>query len=214
MIIFILINLAAAMTYFGILPAMILARSGNDKMVWAMVHSMMGVGGVVGSLLVSTWGVPKKKVLTILITTAASFLFGDILFAAGRTVFFWAIAGFLSSLFIPFMLGAREAIWQSKVDPEIQGRIFSVKGMSQTCLMPIGFVLGGFLADYVFEPAMANPTLLSRMFSWLVGTGKGSGMALMFFFTSILGLAIAIFGYFNKEFLYLEDNIADHDYTS
>jgi DHA3 family macrolide efflux protein-like MFS transporter len=211
MIIFLGMNFLAGLTYFGILPAMILARTGNDKIVLASIQSALGVGGVVGSLVVSLWKGAKSKVNLILITGAASFFFGDIFLAANSTVYIWYTAAFLSSFFIPFITAGQDALWQSKVAPNIQGRIFSIRGMLQTGLAPIGYLLGGMLADYVFEPAMIGVGYLSELFGWFVGTGKGSGMALMFLFTGIFGTLTCLCGFLSKDLRQLEDSLPDHE---
>ena len=118
-IIFMGINFFAALTYFSILPAMILARSGRDELTLASVQAALGIGGVVGGLLVSTWGGPKRKIHSICAGTALSFLLGDFLLALGRNVQTWALAAFLAALFIPFISSAHRAIWQAKVAPEV-----------------------------------------------------------------------------------------------
>lgn len=213
LLLFVAINLIATITYFGILPAMILARSGSDKIALATVQSMLGIGGVVGSLIVSIWGVPEKKILTILVAAGGSYLLGDTLLAVGNTIYIWGVAAFLASFFIPFIMAADNALWQFKVEPGVQGRVFSIKGMMQTISMPIGYVLGGILADYFFEPAMLHGSILNKMFGWIVGTGTGSGMALMFLFTGISGFIVCIIGYFIKDIRNLEVNIQDHNFS-
>lgn len=205
------INLFAALTYFSILPALILARSGSNKLILASVESALGIGGVVGSLVVSIWGGPRKKINSILFGAAASFLLGDLLFAIGTTKYIWIIAAFSSSFFIPIIMGAEYSIWQSKVEPALQGRVFSIKGMLQQITMPVGYLLAGPLADFLFEPAMAADGKLTQIFGGLVGTGKGSGMALMFFFTCLIGLAISAGGYLVKDIRDIEEDIPDHD---
>lgn len=211
MFIFVGINLLAALTYFGILPAMILSRTMNSKMVLASIQSALGIGGVVGSIIVSIWGCPKKKIVTILFAGCGSFMLGDILLSTNSSVYIWYIGAFLSAVFLPFLSGAENALWQSKIEPSIQGRIFSIKGMIQLSTMPLGYLLGGILADYVFEPAMVSGGSMSHIFSWIVGTGKGSGMAVMFLFTGILGSITCLAGYLVKEVRNIETDLPDHD---
>lgn len=211
MMMYVGINFLAALTYFGILPAMILARSGSDRMVLASVQSALGIGGILGSLVVSAWRGPVKKMNTIAISGSLSFLLGDIFLAVGQTPYVWIAAAFFSSLFLPFLIGANTSLWQSKVDPGVQGRVFAVRDMLQLASMPIGYVLGGILADYVFEPAMAVGGSLTGVFSWLLGSGRGTGMALMFLFTGVSGTIICLSGFFNKYLRNLEEDIPDHD---
>src|SRR5690606_22177179 len=54
-LLFLAANLLGAMSTI-LLPAMVLARTGNNELMLASVQSFMGIGGVVGGLLLSTWG--------------------------------------------------------------------------------------------------------------------------------------------------------------
>lgn len=211
MMLYVGMNFLSSLTYFGILPAMILARTGSDRMILASIQSALGIGGVIGSLIVSAWKGSPKKVYTIVIAGLSSFFLGDIFLAIGRTHYVWIGAAFLSSVFLPFMTSAYFSLWQSKVEPGIQGRVFATRDMLQLACMPLGFALGGVLADYVFEPAMAAGGSLHNTFSWLLGSGSGTGMALMFLFTGITGSLICLSGLFNRRLRNLERDIPDHD---
>jgi MFS transporter, DHA3 family, macrolide efflux protein len=195
LVIFSVMNLFTALTYFGVLPAMILARSGNSEIALGAVQSVLGVGGVVGGLLLSLWGGPKKRLPGFLLATAGSFLLGDFLFAIGQSLPVWLMAAFLSAIFIPFIIGCYEAIWQACVPHDVQGRVLAAKNMVQVGSMPLGYLLAGYLADHVFEPAMASGGSLAGVFGPLVGTGPGAGMGLMFVCTCILGLLTGLSGF-------------------
>jgi predicted MFS family arabinose efflux permease len=211
LLIFVGINLFATLTYFSVLPALILARTGSNELALATVQSALGIGGVVGGLLVSLWGGPRRRIHAILAGAAISFLLGDFLFAVGRSVPVWAAAGFLAALFIPFITSANQTIWQIKVAPEVQGRVFSVRGMLQLMSMPVGYLLAGPLADHLFEPAMAAGGSWAGLFGWLVGTGPGAGIALMFFCTSLLGMAMSLSGYLFPAVRNIEGELPDHE---
>jgi MFS family permease len=213
-ILFMGINFFAALTYFSILPAMILARSGRNELTLATVQAALGIGGVVGGLLVSIWGGPKRKIHSICAGTALSFLLGDFLLALGRNVQTWALAAFLAAFFIPFISSAHRAIWQAKVAPEVQGRVFSVKGMLELVPMPLGYLLAGPLADHWFEPAMMTGGSLEVTCGWLVGTGPGAGMALMFACNAILGITMSLSGYLFRVVRHAENDLPDHDAMS
>lgn len=213
-ILFMGINFFAALTYFSILPAMILARSGRNELTLATVQAALGIGGVVGGLLVSIWGGPKRRIHSICTGAALSFLLGDFLLALGRNVQTWALAAFLAAFFIPFISSAHRAIWQAKVAPEVQGRVFSVKGMLELVPMPLGYLLAGPLADRWFEPAMMIGGSLEVTCDWLVGTGPGAGMALMFACNAILGITMSLSGYLFQVVRRAESDLPDHDAVS
>ena len=60
-------------------------------------------------------------------------------------------------------------------------------------------MLGGFLADYVFEPYMNGEHAGSRVLSHLVGNGAGTGMAVMFLCTGVLGSLLSFLFYRNRK---------------
>lgn len=211
LMIFVGINLFAAITYYAILPAMILARTNQNELALAAVQSALGIGGVVGGLAMSFWGGPRRRIHSIFAGAAISFLLGDFLAAIGRSVLIWVISGFTSSFFIPFITGANRSIWQSKIPPDLQGRVFSVQEMFRQASIPVGYLLAGPLADKLFEPAMASGGNLAGIFGWLVGTGSGAGMALMFACTGVLGMGISLSGYLFRSIRCIEEDLPDFE---
>ncbi len=198
------VNLFAAITYFGVMPAMILSRTQGNEVALGAVQSMLGIGGVVGGALISLWGGPRNRLKGFLLSTALTFLLGDFFFAVGRSLPLWLTAAFLSAVFIPVLLACYESIWQSSVPQDIQGRVFSAKNMVQIISMPLGYLLAGWLADGVFEPAMTAGGSLTGAFGWLVGVGPGAGMALMFACTCLLGTLTATLGFLMPSIRHLE----------
>jgi len=213
LLIFTCINLFAALTYFGVLPAMILTRSGGDELALASVQGALGAAGVAGGIVVSLGGLPKRRIHAALGLTAISFM-GDFLFAAGRSVPAWVIAACVSSFFIPILISGERAIWQTKVPPEVQGRVFAAQNMVRTAMMPLGYLLAGPLADRVFEPALMPGGALVSVFGGLVGTGPGAGMGAMFLFTSLGGTLLCLGGYAIRPVRRVELDLPDFDAVS
>ncbi len=141
-----------------------------------------------------------------------SFFVGDILFAVGRVVSVWMIGAFFAAFFVPFIVGANRAIWQAKVEPAMQGRVFSIQSMLQMASMPLGYLIAGPLADYMFEPAMTANGSLADTFGWLVGVGPGTGIALMFACTAIGGTAVCLSGYLIPAVRNIENELPDHEF--
>ncbi|MCE7985568.1 MAG: MFS transporter [Caldilinea sp. CFX5] len=211
LVVFMGINLCAALTYYSILPAMILARTGGNEVALSIVQAMLGVGGVLGGIVVSVRGLPRRKIHAIFGFAAVSFVLGDLLLAVGRSVPGWATAAVLGAFFIPFIVAGDRFIWQTKVAPALQGRIFSVQAMLRNCSFPVGYLLSGPLADRLFEPAMQPGGAWAATFGWLVGTGPGAGMALMFVGTAVLGMTISLCGYLIPAVRNVEQDLPDHE---
>lgn len=194
-----LMNFFSRLTYENILPAMLLARSGGNDNILGIVSGLLGAGGIVGSLYVSFFKLPKSPIKMIYVSAALSFILGDLLMGVGQNVWLWCIAGIAASVPIPFVNAGQNVIIYNHILTEMQGRIFAVRNAVQYVTIPIGILLGGFLADYVFEPFMQTNNPLALLMQKIVGTGAGSGMALMFLCTGILGCATSILWYRNRK---------------
>lgn len=193
------INFFSRLTYENILSPMILARSSENNLVLGIVNACMGVGGIIGGLLVSVKKESRKKAGMIYISAALSFLLGDLTMAVGRNVICWSFAALAASLPIPFIMAGQNLILYKKIPENMQGRVFAVKNAVQYSTIPLGILLGGYLSDYVFEPFMLSDSDAVAFLEKIVGTGAGSGMAVMFLCTGICGFAMSIFSLFNKE---------------
>ena len=196
---------------FTVFTPMIMLRSGNDTVITGAVQSAFGVGGVVGGLALSAWGGPKRRVDGVLLGMAGSGLLGMTLLGMGQTPFLWMAGAFLTMLFISTSNGSNQAIWQSKVPPELQGRVFATRALIASISAPIGMVIAGPLADRVMTPSMMPGGALAGTFGWLVGTGPGAGIGLLFFFLGIAGTVISLSGYAFKVVRDVEKDIPDHD---
>lgn len=200
-----LINFFSRLTYENVLSPMILARSGDNSVVLGMVNAAMGAGGIAGGLIVSVKKPAKRNAKMMYLSAACSFLFGDLLMAAGRSGFVWAIAGIAANLPIPFIMAGSNVILYGRVPEEMQGRVFAVRNAIQYCTVPVGILLGGWLADYVFEPFMCSGGPVAGALSAIVGTGAGSGMAVMFLCTGIAGFAVSCISGLNPRIRALDE---------
>jgi len=209
-LVFLVMNLI--MTFGNTLMApMILARTGDDKIVLGAVMSAASAGGLVGSVLLTLWGGPKRKVHGILMGMAFLSVFSLMLVGMGREVYVWAPAAFIGLIILPTVQGSSQGIWQAKVAPDVQGRVFSARLLIAQISAPLSMLITGPLADYVFEPAMKEGGNLADMFGWLVGTGPGAGMALILVITGVLGFAVALGGYAFRVVRNAETLLPDYD---
>ncbi len=71
--------------------------------------------------------------------------------------------------------GPKRRIKQSKVAPDVQGRVFATRDMISMSMQPMAFLVAGSLADKIFEPLMtANGMLATSVDQWIgVGVGRG-----------------------------------------
>jgi len=202
-------NLCTGIAFTAIAP-MILLRTGNDSVSLGAVLSAGAIGGVVGGVVMSIWGGFKRRVHGVLAGWIAASLFFSLV-GVGTWLPLWVAASALSSLFGPLIDGSNQAIWQSKVAPDLQGRVFSSRMLIAWITNPISPLIAGLLGDYVLEPVMRVPNGFSSLFDWLVPIGPGAGMGLLIFISSLIGILAGLAGYLNSYTRNAESILPDHD---
>ena len=195
---------------FAILPAMVLARSGNDPAVWGRLLTSFGIGGLLGAATISIWGGPKRRIHGLLLGSAV-WKVGLIVLSVTQTMLIKIAAALTSGFCSPFPDSSNQAIWMSKVKPNIQGRVFAARDLIAQIAIPLGAAIAGPLADRFFEPAMRTGGSLTRLFGGLFGTEIGAGMALMITLFSSCGLLLGLGGYAFPLLREVEEIIPDHE---
>lgn len=191
-----LINLFSNLTYENILPSMILARSDNDTAALGIVNTVIGAAGILGGLIMSLSRKKWDRIKLVYIGCFLSFLLGDLVMAFGKSTIAWSLGGAGANFFIPFIIAGLNLCLYTEVPDELQGRVMTVRNSIQYISIPVGIILGGYLADYVFEPFMSSGSSIAAFLTRLVGSGAGSGMAVMFIITGTLGSLFSICTYF------------------
>ena len=196
----------------SLLGPMVLARTSSNSVALGMVQSAGALGAVAGGVVMSAWGGFRRRVHGVFL--------GWVLFSAGlavvgigRGIAAWLPTTFVAAMAAPLGNASNQAIWQAKVAPDVQGRVFAARRLIAWFAMPISPVVGGTLADYVLEPAMRSQGGLAALFGWLVGTGPGAGMGLWMVIAGLLGVLVAIGATFVPAVRKAETLLPDHEQT-
>lgn len=152
------------------------------------LSSIAGIGMLIGTLIMSAWGGPKRRELGMAVLGGAGAL-GIIV--AGLTDNLYVITGgmFWFMLGSPIFGGLSQTIWQSKVEPDLQGRVFTARRMVAWSTTPIAYLAAGPLADAVFKPAMAEGGALAPILGPIFGVGAARGSGVLI---SLMGLLVVI----------------------
>ena len=196
---------------FSIQSPMILARTNTNEMVLGTIQMFFGFGGLAGGALMSIWGGPKKKIRGVFLSVIGAMLLGPTLLGLGNSLPFWAAGAFFVVFFSQFASSSSSVVWQTKVPHDVQGRVFAYRGMIASIASPVGMILAGTLADYVFEPMMQVGNWGADVFGRFVGTGTGAGMGLMMVLAGIIGVVLGLTGFIVPSIRNLEKLIPDCD---
>ncbi len=156
-----------------------LVLSVASARILGIIMSVVGIGMVVGSITISTWGGPKRQMNSVF---GFMLLSGLCILAVGlrSSIVLFGLAAFLFFFCLPIIRVSCQVIFQKKVALELQGRIFALNGALVRASMPLSFVIAGPLADRVFEPLMQVDGFLASSIGKVIGVGKGHGISLMF----------------------------------
>ena len=201
-------NFALVLNMVVLFP-MILARTGNDEVALGVVQSATGLGGVAGAVLLGIWGGPRKKIHGVL----GGWLLLSLLVAMiglGHGTVWWSVACFFCAASVPIINGTTQAIWQSKVEPALQGRVFACRRLIAQAGIPVGFLAGGPIADRFLEPALMPGGALAGSVGQIVGVGPGSGYTLMVVTAGLLAAVVALIGLGVRVIREVEDLLPDH----
>jgi hypothetical protein len=186
-----------------------LVLSNHPANIFGLIQMVSGVGMLSGSILMSIWGGPPRRILAVIgfIVLASIGLIitgvhpGPLTIASGL---------FILMFCIPLASGPSQAIFQSKVAPAIQGRVFAIRSMISRSMMPLAFLIAGPLADYVFEPLLSSDGRLSHtLVGEILGTGPGRGVGVMFIISGITGILASLLAFMNPRIRNVEIEIPD-----
>ncbi|MBI2331910.1 MAG: MFS transporter, partial [Chloroflexi bacterium] len=119
-----------------LLIPMVLSRFTAD--VLGLIQTVMGVGMLAGSIIMSAWGGAKRRIpaaIGFIILGVTGFVI------AGLQPNPWVIGAgiFLLMFSVPLASGNSQVVFQTKVARDIQGRVFSVRSAISQSMMPLAF---------------------------------------------------------------------------
>lgn len=189
---------------------MILARTGGNTQVLGLIVAASGLGGVFGAIILSIWGGFRRRISGILVGFIGTGV-SNLILGLGHFPGLWAVARFGSSLHNPLVMSSYMAVWYAKIAPEHQGRIFAADYLVGIVIESTAGLSAGLLADRLLEPALQSGEWMALHLGGWIGTGPGSGMALLITMSGMGTVLIGIIGFKIPQLRDVETLLADHD---
>ncbi|MDJ0658639.1 MAG: MFS transporter [Crocosphaera sp.] len=197
----------------AILSPMVLARSGTQEEILGTVMMTFGIGNMLSAVFMTVWGGTKNRVNNVLLGRGLQ-LSSLMMLGLFPYPIVWMISAFSGGFFALFPGSYYQSIWLSKVETSVQGKVFATRSLLNQIVLTLALVIGGPMADYIFEPAMKQGTILANLLGGIFGTGNGAGMALQCALLSAIGMLLCLLGYRLPLLQNLEKNLPDCDYNS
>lgn len=133
---------------FSLFPLLITRHYQGGVWQLSYAQTIMGIGFLFGALVFSVWGGFRKRILSM-ISAMLVMGIGAALVGFSPSAGYWmGMAGvFLVGMANPFTSGSYMAIMQSRVRPELQGRVFTISEAAMLAFTPVTLLLAGPLAD-------------------------------------------------------------------
>jgi MFS family permease len=172
------------------------------------ISSIASSGMLVSSFIISIWGGPKRQMNLIFISM---FFLGIFYILAGLrpNPILFTISDFFIFFMVPIVNGAIQVIYQKKVAPEVQGKVFAFRIAVTQGFLPLSFLLAGPLADRLFEPFMQADGPAANTIGEIIGIGHGRGIGLMFVIMGLFSILFTFICYFYPHLRLVEEELPD-----
>jgi DHA3 family macrolide efflux protein-like MFS transporter len=155
--------------------------------------SVAGAGMITGSVLMAATGGPSRRVFGVVLAELASGL-AFVAMGFRPELALVAAGAFAAHVTIPVIFSCNQAIWQQRVPPELQGRVFSTRQAIERAFTPLAFVVAGPLAEHVFNPLMRADGTLAGTLGQVIGVGPVRGIGLVFVVMGLIQIGLGFAG--------------------
>ncbi|MGA2504639.1 MAG: MFS transporter [Anaerolineales bacterium] len=171
-----------------------------------LVMTLGGIGYLVGSVVMSIWGCPKRRINTVMVSMLLMGVFMTLI-GLRASLPLVMVSVCLCMVFLPITVSANQAIWQNKVAPDVQGRVFAIRQAIILAMPLLAYVLTGPLTDKVFEPLLKVGGPLTGSVGKIIGVGTGRGAGLLFICAGLFLVLVSAIGYLSPRLRRVEDEM-------
>jgi DHA3 family macrolide efflux protein-like MFS transporter len=181
--------------------------------VLGLIVSGFGVGSLIGGALMAVWSGMRRRMYGILVSMTIAGV-AAVLISLQENAFLIGIGFVLTGISFVFIMGLSRVIWQTKVAPEVMGRVFALQIALGVGAQALGIMVSGPLATTIFEPLFMENGALVNSVGLLLGIGAGRGIAFMFMLVGTLQLLIVLVSAVTPSVRFLEEELPDYEMTA
>jgi DHA3 family macrolide efflux protein-like MFS transporter len=134
----------------SLMPFLVSDYFGGGALQLGWLQSAFGFGMIAGGLVLSAWGGFKKRIRTSMVGLIGLGL-GMLTMGFIPANLFWIaiLSAFFAAAMLPIVNGPIHAIVQAVIEPEMQGRVFTLMGSLSAAMAPLGLIIAGPVADAI-----------------------------------------------------------------
>lgn len=185
---------------------LVLSVASTEQLGFIM--SVGGCGWLVGSLVISIWVGPKRRIYAMFGFVVWQGLL--LLLSACQASILLIASGVFCYLFAyPIILSSNQAIWLTKIKPDLQGRVFGVRRLIEQIPPAIAYIIAGPVVDNIFEPLFAQNGILAATMGQIISAGSGRGVRLLFMLMGIFNILTTVFAYQYHHLRFIDSKAPD-----
>jgi MFS family permease len=189
-VLLLIVLVSVLMFYMGFIQVLSkpMVLSFTSEKTTGILQTIVACGMMVSSIMIGG-GILKRKYVNVMV---ASFVVSGITmggFGATTSIPVIIISGFLFFATLPYATTSIDVLIRKSIDNEKQGRVWGLISLLSQLGYVVAFILAGVLADYVFNPALAEGGVLADTVGKVIGTGGTRGIG---FLIILAGLGLII----------------------
>lgn len=132
------------------MPLLVTRHFNGDALQLGWLQSAWGFGAVAGGLLLSAWGGFRRKIFTAMLGLIGIGV-GVLVVGVAPAWGYWIAWGgmLVAGIMNPLTNGPLFALLQAKIEPEIQGRVFTLVNSLAGAMMPLGMLIAAPVAEWL-----------------------------------------------------------------
>ncbi|MBK1811921.1 MFS transporter [Clostridium sp. YIM B02505] len=183
-------------------------KINGSSFILSIILGVMNLGAFIGAAIIAILKFKFTRVNTILLGISISAVM-FLVFGIARMPLLLGVSLFILMMPLPIINAMFKSIIQVKVPPRLQGRVFAAVAQISNAIVPMSFVLTGFLVDNILEPAVASSKW--KGISFIIGSKPGSGISLILVLTGIIIMIVSLIVNNIASIKYVEERLANYE---
>jgi len=170
---------------------------------WGIVLAVASTGFIIGGIVIAARGLGRNPIRTMLLVVIAMGILGA-LFTIREWWWLYGVGIWLYMALVPAVEAAEQTVIQKVVPFRTQGRVFGFAAAFESAAAPITAFLIAPIAEFLIIPYM-DSSAGQQAWGWLLGDGEARGIALVFLFSGLAMVVIALVAFSTRSYRKLSE---------
>lgn len=166
--------------------------------VWGIVLGVTATGFIIGGLVVAKFGLGKNPIRTMLLVVIGMGVLGS-LFTIRESWVLYGLGIWAYMCLIPVVEASEQTVIQKVVPFQRQGRVFGLAAAIESAAAPVTAFLIAPIAQFWIIPYMESGSG-QETWGWLLGDGDARGIALVFLFSGLVMVVLALLAFTTRSY--------------